>query len=120
MEKKIILILIIFSIISCSDSKPIKGLEKARLFYTENKDTNFEAFKCFNILQWNQNRENKNGEYHIEFYPNCQSVIKKPLRGRVKFENGKPIFRSDKIKIDDLPPQLLEKFYKLRVISVAL
>lgn len=118
MEKKIILILIIFSIIGCSDSNPIKGLEKAKLFYNENKETNFGVFKCFNILQWDQNRENRKEEYHIEFYPNCQSGIEKPLRGRVNFENGKAIFRSDEMKINDLPQQLLEKFYELQVSNL--
>lgn len=118
MEKNIILTLIIFSIISCSDSKSINGLERARLFYIENKDTNFEDFKCFNILQWDQNRENRKEEYHIEFYPNCQSEIKKPLRGRVKFEDGQSVFRSDEMQINDLPPHLLEKFYDLQVSNL--
>lgn len=109
MEKKVILVTLIFLMLGCFGSKSTNGLEKAEDFYNKKKDVDFEMFKCFNILQWNQNRKNYREEYHIEFYPNCRIGGYKALRGKVKFENGKPIFHSESLRKDDLPPQLLEQ-----------
>ena len=123
MEKTIILILMLL-IISCSKSPTFsEKQEQVEIFYKKNKNTDFEIFKCYCILQWNQNRVNTKKEYHIEFYPNCEDstkVLRKPLRGTVKFRNNKPpdiSFYSTRLESEDLMP-ILESFYILKISNL--
>ncbi len=120
MEKKVILVLVIIVEIGCFNSDSVTCLERAKKFYTLHKEENFDLFKCYNIVQWNPNRRNLKEEYHIEFYPNCQSdsITHKPLRGKVKFIKGKPIFSSKDLEMSDLPPRMLGEFYNLKVSSL--
>lgn len=117
MEKKILLMIISLAF-ACSNHKSTNELKQIRHFHKTHKDVDFEIFKCFSILKWNQNRANYKQEYHITFYPNCQSNEQNALRGKVKFENNSAIFHPETLREKDLPPQLLERFYALKVSNL--
>lgn len=103
--------------VSCKHRKHIKSSpdERVKIFYNEFKNYDFGSFKCINILQWNQDRFNLKEEYHIEYYKNCENPKKKPLRGKLKFEKGKPVFESDYI---DKDLSLFKDFYHLKISNM--
>lgn len=117
MEKIIILGLMLCCMFSCKHREHTKLSpdERVMVFYNEFKNYNFDSFKCINISQWNQDRFNSKEEYQVEYYKNCKKDKKKPLRGKLKFEKGQPIFKSDYINKD---LSLFRNFYQLKVSNL--
>lgn len=116
MEKTFILVFALcFLLGGCNSTS--EGDKKALVeeFYVKFSNYDFAKFGCMNILQWNQHRQNKRDEYHVELFPQCNTSVK-PLRGKLKFDKGDPVFVSTSIK--NIYENLFRDFYKFKISNL--